>query len=248
MDCILVGFCAVNAVLIHGLVVQMYLKSSRGLHDLGPPLPIRFGLRGTGGVGQQNPNSVMLHTVTLRVYEITIDLMESNFYGTQDIWNESAWTKFAETALKFPQLQCVKLLHVKATKVADHLYYDRDPAGLEITDEAFKKLIEAGKLTKVAKVTILEDGGGLWSDLESEKVADDSVESNCKHSLFNFMLADTDTRVQWKRKRNQRRLPRKIFEGGQFLSFLWVRCRVSESEKISLITGDSHQPERFRRT
>ena len=61
-----------------------------------------------------------------------------------DLCNESAWMQFAETAAKFPHLRTVELVRVQRHPPRQHPA--QYPESLGITDNAFKSLIEAGKL------------------------------------------------------------------------------------------------------
>ena len=151
--------CVVSMILIHGLVIQMYYQSSTAFSTLAA-LYIHFGSWGAGRAEQQYSTSMVLPTV-LHVHEIIVDLTQYMLRTAPNQWNESDWTRFAETALEFPQLRCVVLEYGKLSKDTDRSSSCWDPACLGITDETFEPLIEAGKFTARHRTDL-----GDWCDVK----------------------------------------------------------------------------------
>lgn len=82
--------------------------------------------------------------LVLHVHAICVNLRCKIVDEAQDFCNESAWLRFAETALEFPQLQVVEL-HQGRDPEGSSLSPVRVPAFVGITDAAFRPLIEAKK-------------------------------------------------------------------------------------------------------
>ena len=199
--------------------------------DLAPPLKVHFSPLGTAGPLRRATAATML-PLMLRVQTVTINFASRISHEAQGICSEPAWTRFAETALKFLHLQHVELLHTcDSTLASDDPGRYQEPAFLGITDKAFKPLIEAGKFVYrledsdgriVSTATHTVDTKAWYKQKQKEKseggveggsleeAATHPVEGSCKYPLLDFMLADTDTCMQ--RKQDRIRLARKIFK------------------------------------
>lgn len=73
-----------------------------------------------------------------QVHAVTVDITRLVWDKAQGILHESLWTRFVETALKFPHLQNVKLERRVSSP-------GREPASIGLTEAAFRPLIDAGK-------------------------------------------------------------------------------------------------------
>ena len=98
-------------------------------------LTVHFERFGDGPVMAGFPT--MVH-----VDAITVDLARKIADEAHELWSESLWTRFAQTALTFPNLRQIKLQKYWGLRNPGKF---RRPAFLGITDAAFKPLMDAQK-------------------------------------------------------------------------------------------------------
>lgn len=133
--------------LIHpiGLVINYTVtpSDSQSSPEINLYLQAHLGCCETHGPPQGNATPAVL-PLMLQVRAITIYSIDPTPNEPPALCNESAWTCFVETALKFQRLQHVELFWEWDSASSDHF---RDPVYMDITDTAFKPLFEAGKFS-----------------------------------------------------------------------------------------------------
>ena len=150
-------------------------------------------------------------------------------HACPDLCNESAWTGFAETVMKFRHLQTVEL-------VRDHDFEERrldsDPQSFGLMVETFQPLIEVGKL----ECQLVDLGSEKIIYTDTPRIFDPDVWVRLKKKVVD---GDSDSDAESEEAVNDQEMvdhgelfsPRSVLTGtNEYLEQLRVTLRDSEED------------------